>query len=134
MLSAAAAGLVVSPRLLTQSTSGGPRIIDTHHHIYPPKYTANNLKRIVDDAWDVPSSVYTDWTPRYSLDQMDQNGVATAIVSITSPGVWFGNNEEGARMLGARMNTARRWSRITLDALECGARFHCRIRRAAFGK
>jgi predicted TIM-barrel fold metal-dependent hydrolase len=97
MLSAAAAGLVVSPHLLAQSTSGGPHIIDTHHHMYPPNYTANNLKRIVDDAWDVPSSLYTGWTPRYSLDQMDQNGIATAIVSITSPGVWFGNNEEGRK-------------------------------------
>jgi hypothetical protein len=28
---------------------------------------------------------------------MDQNGVATAIGSMTSPGIWFGDNEEGRR-------------------------------------
>jgi predicted TIM-barrel fold metal-dependent hydrolase len=97
MFSAVGAGLAVSPRSLAQNIGSGPRIIDTHHHIYPPKHTANNLKRIVDDAPAVPSSLYTNWTPRYSLDQMDQNGVATAIASVSSPGVWFGNNEEGRR-------------------------------------
>jgi predicted TIM-barrel fold metal-dependent hydrolase len=28
---------------------------------------------------------------------MDQNGVASAIGSMTSPGIWFGNNEEGRK-------------------------------------
>jgi predicted TIM-barrel fold metal-dependent hydrolase len=97
MFSAIGAGLAASPRSFAQNIGGGPRIIDTHHHIYPPKHTASNLKRIVDDAADVPSSLYTNWTPRFSLDQMDQNGVATAIVSVSSPGVWFGNNEEGRK-------------------------------------
>jgi 6-methylsalicylate decarboxylase len=97
MLTAAGAGAAMSPRSFAQQAGGGPRIIDTHHHIYPPKHTANNLKRIVDDAPDVPSTLYTNWTPRYSLDQMDQNGVATAIASVSSPGVWFGNNDQGRR-------------------------------------
>ena len=97
MFSVVGAGLAASPRSFAQNMGSGPRIIDTHHHIYPPKHTANNLKRIVDDAPAVPSSLYTNWRPRYSLDQMDQNGVATAIASISSPGVWFGNNEEGRR-------------------------------------
>jgi len=97
ILSAVGVSLAASPRSFAQNAGSGPRIIDTHHHIYPPKHTANNLKRIVNDAPAVPSSLYTNWTPRYSLDQMDQNGVATAIASISSPGVWFGNNEEGRR-------------------------------------
>lgn len=95
MLSAVGAEMAVAPRFFAQAAGSGPRIIDTHHHIYPPKHTAKNLKRIVDDAPGFPSAVYANWTPRYSLDQMDQNGVATAIASISSPGVWFGNNEEG---------------------------------------
>jgi predicted TIM-barrel fold metal-dependent hydrolase len=97
MLSAAGMGLALSPLSFAQDVSSKMGIIDTHHHIYPPKHTANNLKRIVDDAPAVPSSLYASWTPRYSLDQMDQNGVVTAIASISSPGVWFGNNEEGRR-------------------------------------
>ena len=96
MLSAVGAGMVLAPGAsLAQIASNGPRIIDTHHHIYPPHFTAKNLKRILDDFPGSPASFYLNWSPRFSLDQMDQSGVATAIASITSPGVWFGNNEEG---------------------------------------
>src|SRR5216683_3040701 len=97
MLSAAGAGMAVAPRSFAQSVGGGPRIIDTHHHIFPPAFTARNLKRMTDDSPTFPGSFYTNWSPRYSLEQMDQNGVATAIGSMTSPGVWFGNNKEGRK-------------------------------------
>ena len=97
MLSAAGAGLAVSPRSLAQAVAAGPRIVDTHHHIFPPKFTARNLKRMTDDSPTFPGSFYQNWTPRYSLDQMDQQGVATAIGSMTSPGIWFGDNDEGRR-------------------------------------
>jgi len=97
MLSAAGAGMALAPRLFGQSVAAGPRIIDTHHHIFPPVFTARNLKRMTDDSPTFPGSFYTNWTPRYSLEQMDQNGVATAIASMTSPGIWFGNAEEGRK-------------------------------------
>ncbi len=97
MMSAVTAGVALGPRSIAQSIAAGPRIIDTHHHIFPPAFTARNLKRMTDDSPTFPGSFYTNWTPRYSLEQMDQNGVATAIGSMTSPGVWFGNNEEGRR-------------------------------------
>lgn len=74
-----------------------PRIIDTHQHIYPPEYVKRNLARLVADAPAVPSTLYTNWTPRASLDEMDLNGVATAITSITSPALWSGNDEEARR-------------------------------------
>jgi 6-methylsalicylate decarboxylase len=82
---------------LAQMPSASPRIIDTHHHIYPPDYTKRNLDRIIADAPQVPGTLYTTWTPRTSLDQMDQNGIATAIASVSSPAMWAGNNEEARR-------------------------------------
>jgi 6-methylsalicylate decarboxylase len=93
----AAPGIVMSSReSAAQMPAASPRIIDTHHHIYPPVYTKRNLDRIVADSPSL-GSLYTTWTPHYSLDQMDQCGVATAIASITSPALWAGDNEEARR-------------------------------------
>ena len=98
MLAAAGAGIVLGPGAsLAQTAPKWSGIIDTHHHIYPPNFTAQNLARIMADGSPGARGLYAPWTPRYSLDQMDQNGVATAIASISSPGVWYGNDEEGRK-------------------------------------
>jgi predicted TIM-barrel fold metal-dependent hydrolase len=36
--------------------------------------------------------------PAKDLETMDRDGVATALLSITSPGVWFGDREESRRL------------------------------------
>jgi len=72
-----------------------PRAIDTHHHIYPPKYTAENLQRIVADIAIAPGSFYTSWSPQAALEKMDRAGVSAAINSMSSPGVWFNDGEAG---------------------------------------
>jgi predicted TIM-barrel fold metal-dependent hydrolase len=71
-----------------------PRIIDTHHHIYPPRYVTQNLQRLLDDATALPASAYQSWTPSLALEQMDKAGVASAVTSITSPGIWFEDGEK----------------------------------------
>jgi len=97
MVSAAGAGVVLGrTRALAQSMDKGPRFVDVHHHIYPPKFMAANLGNMEAQA-QLNGSPFTKWTPRYSLDQMDQTGVATAMGSITSPGIWYGDVEEGRR-------------------------------------
>jgi 6-methylsalicylate decarboxylase len=92
--------------MLTAATASGtlafaqaasPRIIDTHHHIYPPKYVGPNLDRLIKDSTALAASAYTDWTPQFALDQMDKAAIATAIVSITAPGVWFDDGNDAAR-------------------------------------
>jgi 6-methylsalicylate decarboxylase len=76
---------------------GGPRIVDTHHHIYPPKYVGPNLDRLLKDASVLPAAAYTSWTPQFALGQMEKAGIATALVSMTSPGVWFDDGNDPAR-------------------------------------
>jgi predicted TIM-barrel fold metal-dependent hydrolase len=79
-----------------------PRIIDTHHHIYPSRYVAQNLRRLLDDATILPASAYQNWTPSLALEQMDKAGIESAITSITSPGVWFEGDSAGDNPARAR--------------------------------
>jgi len=97
MLGAAGAGAVLGLRQASAqgAAAGTEWIIDTHHHIYPPRYTNENLKRIVDDSGALPASAYTSWSPQTALEQMDKAGVRSAVVSMTSPGIWWGEGEEG---------------------------------------
>jgi predicted TIM-barrel fold metal-dependent hydrolase len=101
MLGAAGASAVLAPILgLRQASAEGAAagtewIIDTHHHIYPPRYTTANLQRIIDDSGALPGSAYTGWSPQSALEQMDKAGIRSAVVSMTSPGIWWGEVEQG---------------------------------------
>lgn len=66
-----------------QSNKAQPYRIDIHHHILPPEYVSA-LEGIGIDVNSFPQ-----WTPQKSLDFMDKNGIATAITSISTPGVYF---------------------------------------------
>ncbi len=66
--------------------------IDVHHHILPPEYVAT-----VGDARIGPnllSGRTPEWTPDMSIEAMERNGIATAVTSISAPGLWFGDAEE----------------------------------------
>ncbi|HXJ77252.1 MAG TPA: amidohydrolase family protein [Candidatus Methylomirabilis sp.] len=69
-----------------------PHLIDVHHHIAPPRYITElgPTKHL--------QPVSRNWTPARSLEDMDRAGVATAIVSITTPGVWFGDSAAARRL------------------------------------
>ena len=75
--------------------------IDTHHHIYPPKYLADAREQIAR-ATHVHFPRIAQWTATQSLDAMDQENIATAIVSI-SPSLWFGD-------IAATRKIARDWN------------------------
>ena len=65
-----------------------PHRIDIHHHVIPVEYI-NAVKGIgIKTSGGVP---FPNWSRNQSLDIMDQNDIATAITSISSPGVYFGN-------------------------------------------
>jgi predicted TIM-barrel fold metal-dependent hydrolase len=69
-----------------------PRRVDMHHHFAPPAWIA--------DVRDRPllQPANTKWTPEQSIDDMDKGGVAAAVVSITNPGLWFGDAAQARRL------------------------------------
>lgn len=71
-----------------------PRRIDTHHHIVPPDYAAW-LRRQGIAAGGLP---IPDWTPEAALALMDERGVETAILSVSTPGVHLGDDAEARAM------------------------------------
>jgi predicted TIM-barrel fold metal-dependent hydrolase len=48
---------------------------------------------LLDDATALPASAYQSWTPDLAIEHMDKAGIASAITSITSPGIWFDDGE-----------------------------------------
>ena len=62
-----------------------PHRIDVHHHILPPDYVA----RVGADRIGAPSASgkMPVWEPARSIETMDRNGIATALTSISSPGL-----------------------------------------------
>lgn len=79
------------------------RLIDLHHHILPPVYLAEARDRIIAQQQGYLPARVLEWSPQASLAQMDQNGVQTSIVSVSTPGVWFGN-AQSARALARKCN------------------------------
>ncbi|MFN3659328.1 MAG: amidohydrolase family protein [Pseudolabrys sp.] len=61
-----------------------PHRIDTHHHFVPPFYLAEVGAEAI--ARTLVYNRAPDWTPQHSIDAMDRNGIATAVVSISAPG------------------------------------------------
>jgi predicted TIM-barrel fold metal-dependent hydrolase len=57
--------------------------IDVHHHVSPPKWIAELASK------NLATGDITGWSVAKSLDDMDKAGVATSIVSVTTPGVSF---------------------------------------------
>lgn len=79
-------------------------MIDTHHHIVPDDYIKALSRKGVTKALGVP---LPEWSLGTALEVLDRNEIATAIVSISAPGVYFANTDEPlsfARELSRRTN------------------------------
>lgn len=94
VLAALGARAFLTPVHLTAQTAGGAaRRIDVHSHFATPNWAA----RVAATPKGL-NQVWRGWTPAKSIEYMDRAGVVTSLVSITMPGVWFGDHTEARRL------------------------------------
>ena len=102
-------------------------LVDVHHHLAPPAYIADLTRRKLG----FPPTL--EWTPEKSLADMDAAGVGTAILSITTPGVWFGDaaaaaalarvcNEYGAKLAADRPRRFGTFAALPLPNVDASLR------------
>jgi predicted TIM-barrel fold metal-dependent hydrolase len=88
------------------SAQAKPHRIDVHHHISPTPWV-EALKKAKRD-----NGAVNNWTVERSLDDMDKGGVATAVVSPTTPQVSFLDRDEAAHVARASNDFAKK---LTVD-------------------
>jgi predicted TIM-barrel fold metal-dependent hydrolase len=87
---AAGAAAVVADGAPVRAQTAKTRI-DVHHHFIPQFHREALASR--RGGAGMPA-----WSPARSIEDMDKSGIATSILSIAQPGVWFGDNEESRRL------------------------------------
>jgi predicted TIM-barrel fold metal-dependent hydrolase len=87
------AGSLFHHGLLAQTASGGSaRRFDLHHHFANPA-----LLKLMNDKKTQGYQFWQPYTPAKSVEDMDKGGVQTSFISVTTPGIWFGNDQETRR-------------------------------------
>lgn len=117
----------------TQSANanGGPRRIDVHHHMLPPDYVRLTRERILEIVSG--NAGVLNWTPDSTLAQMEQFGIASAILSLPVPGAWYQGkensrklarigNEYGARLAGDYPNRFGVFAAVPLPDVDASLR------------
>jgi predicted TIM-barrel fold metal-dependent hydrolase len=70
--------------------TGKPHRIDVHHHLVPPSYAEDLVKR------GGPRPI--KWSAAASIEDMDRSGIALSLTSLVQPAVWFGDLALGRRL------------------------------------
>ena len=79
--------------------------IDIHHHFVPDAYKAALQSMGASCPPPGFQPPLAQWTPQRTLDAMDEAGIAASLLSITTPGIHFGDDAE-ARLLARQCNEA----------------------------
>jgi hypothetical protein len=64
--------------------------IDMHHHIVPEQYVKGLARIGITESYGQP---IPDWSPKKSLSFMDKVGADVAVMSISTPGVSFADEQ-----------------------------------------
>ncbi|HVE60585.1 MAG TPA: amidohydrolase family protein [Chitinophagaceae bacterium] len=84
---------------LASQNDNKTRLIDLHQHFFPHAFITAALEKYAPRE----QAIVKGWSPASALADMDKNGVATGILSITTPGIWFGDAQQ-SRSLSRECN------------------------------
>lgn len=103
-LAALGAGAFLRDSNLAAQGAPNSRRIDIHHHFATPAWI-----QMVSSKKTSGYQTWQPYTPAKAIEDMDRGGVAVSMLSVTTPGIWFGDREETRRLArelneyGARM-------------------------------
>jgi 6-methylsalicylate decarboxylase len=83
--------------------SGTNDLIDVHAHFTTPHYVEVTKAAGHVSPDGMPEAYWPQWTAQQHLDLMDEAGIGRAVLSLSSPGVYFGD-ERAARSLAREVN------------------------------
>lgn len=88
----ASASLLSGGAARAKPAAAKPFRIDIHHHFATPDWVSavSGRERLNPRA--------RTWVPSRSIDEMDSTGVAASALSITNPGLWFGDAAASERL------------------------------------
>jgi 6-methylsalicylate decarboxylase len=81
----AASALLPSSRVTAQSPGGATRRLDLHHH-----FANAALIKLMNDKKTAGFQTWQPYSPAKAIEDMDKGGVQVSMISITTPGIWFG--------------------------------------------
>jgi predicted TIM-barrel fold metal-dependent hydrolase len=81
-----------------QPAAARPYRIDVHHHFFPPDYLEPLEFWGKQQGLGGLQGVQRSWSTARAIEEMDRTGVATAVLSISTPGIWFGDAAAARRM------------------------------------
>jgi 6-methylsalicylate decarboxylase len=86
-LAGVGAGAILTRELPAQSGGGNARRLDLHHHFGSPRWV-KRAAEIGRQGWQQ----FQDYSPAKVIEAMDKAEVATAFLSNTTPGIWYGTD------------------------------------------
>jgi len=75
--------LLGSPRVFAGEKAAASRIIDVHHHFFPPVFQEASAKFLKAAFGEVPAAI-RDWSPSVDLETMDRNGISLAVINTSA--------------------------------------------------